>query len=65
MGRWGIRGLATRMGRECINSRGGVKLYNGGIHVGEIRRGNHNVTAGGTAPRVRAAKSSEFGEEKL
>ena len=34
-----------------------------------FRGGRHSVTsrdaAWGTAPRVRAAKSSEFGEEKL
>ena len=24
MGRWGIRGLETRMGRECSISRGGL-----------------------------------------
>ena len=31
MDRWGIRGLETKVGRECSNSRGGsdctVKLY--------------------------------------
>ena len=31
MGRWGIRGLETRVGRECIISRGGpdctVEVY--------------------------------------
>ena len=40
----------------------GARLYNGGIHVGGVRGGSHSVTAGEAAPRVRAAKSSEFGE---
>ena len=35
-------------------------LYSGGIHVGGVRGRSHNVTA---APRVRAAKSTEFGEK--
>ena len=54
-----------RVGRECSISRGGARLYSGGIHVGGVRGGSHSVTGGGAAPRVRAAKSSEFGEEKL
>ena len=62
MGGWGIRGLETRVGQECSISRGGARLYSEGIHVGGVRRGSHSVTA---APRVRAAKSSEFGEGKL
>ena len=62
---WGIRGLETRVGWECSISRGGARLYGGGIHVGGIRGGSHSVTAGGAAPSVRAAESSEFGEEKL
>ena len=63
MGRWRIRSLETRVGRESSVSTGGAGLYSGGIHVGAVGRGSHSVTAGGTAPRVRAAKSSEFGEE--
>ena len=39
----------------------GARLYSGGIHV---RGGSDSVTAVGAAPRVRAAKSSEFGEGK-
>ena len=62
MGRWRIRGLEIRVGRESSVSRGRARLYSGGIHV---RGGSHSDSAGGTAPRVRAAKSSEFGEEKL
>ena len=47
MGRWGIRGLETRVGRESCISRRRAKLYSGGIHVGEVRVGSHSVTAGG------------------
>ena len=69
MSRWGIRGLKTRVGRECSICRGGPRLYSGGIHVRGVRGGSHRVTsrdtAGGAAPRVRVAKSSEFGEGKL
>ena len=50
----------------------GARLYSRGIHVGGVLRRNsqcyaweHRHTAWGTALRVRAAKSSEFGEEKL
>ena len=61
MGRWGIRSLETRVGRESSVSRGGARLHSGGIRVGKVRRGSHSDSAGGTAPRVRAAKSSELG----
>ena len=47
MGRWGIRGLKTRVGRECSISKGGARLYSGGIHVGGVREGSHSVTVGG------------------
>ena len=64
-----IRDLKTRVGRECSISRRRARLYRGGIHVGGARGGSHSFTSGdteeGAAPRVRAAKSSEFGEEKL
>ena len=54
---------------ECSISRGRARLYSGGIHVGGVRGGSHSVTSGntarGTAPRVRAFKSSEFAEGKL
>ena len=57
------------MGRTCSISRRRARLYSGGIHVGEVQGESHSVTsgdtAGGTAPRVRAVKSSEFGEGKL
>ena len=49
MGRWGIRGLETRVGRESCISRRRAKLYSGGIHVGEVRVGSHSVTAGGSS----------------
>ena len=62
MGRWGIRGLESRVGRECSISRGGAGFHSGGIRVGGVRGGgSHSVTAEGAAPRVRAAKSSELG----
>ena len=66
MGGWGIRGLETR---ECSISKPRAKSYSGGIHVIGVRGGSHSVTSGDTAgeaaPRMRAAKSSEFGNGKL
>ena len=47
MGRWVIRGVKMRVRRECSISRGGARLYSGGIHVGKVRGGSHSVTAGG------------------
>ena len=41
MGRWGIRGLETRVGRESSVSRGGARSHSGGIHVGGVRAGSH------------------------
>ena len=64
-GQMGNKRFGHRVGGECSISRGGARLYSGGIHVGGVREGSHSVTAGREAPRVRAAKSSEFGEEKL
>ena len=46
MGGWGIRGLETRVGGDCSISRGGAKLYSGGIHVRGVQGGSHSVTAG-------------------
>ena len=57
-----------RFGDERRGSAASVemaRLYSGGIHVGGVRGGSLSVMAGGEAPRVRAAKSSEFGEGKL
>ena len=53
------------MTRECSISRGGARSCSGGIRVGGVRGGSHSGTAGEAALRVRAAKSSEFGEGKL
>ena len=65
MGRRGIRDLETRVGRECSISRGGpdctVEVY----MSGESEEVVTVLRQGGAVPRVRAAKSSEFGEGKL
>ena len=55
MGRRRIGGLEARVAREYCISRGGARLYSGGIHVGGVQRGSHSVTVGEAAPRVRAA----------
>ena len=47
MGRWGIRSLETRVGRESSVSRGGARLPSGGTHVGGVRGGSHSDSAGG------------------
>ena len=47
MGRRGIRGLETRVGRECSISKGAARLYSGGIRVGGFRGESHSITAGG------------------
>ena len=65
MGRRGIGGLEMGVTRERSISRGGARLYSGGIRVGGVRRECHRVTAGGAAPRVRVAWSFEFRQEKL
>ena len=56
-------------GWECSISRRRDRLYSGGIRVGGARGESHSVTsgdsAGGAAPRVRAANNSEFGEGEL
>ena len=65
MGRREIRGLETRVRRECSISRGGGRLYSRGMHVGGVRGGSHSVTEGRAAPRARAVKSSEFEDGKL
>ena len=68
MGRRGIRGLKTRVGRECSISRG---LPDCTVEVYRSEESEEEVTVlrGGTqqeaAPRVRAAKSTEFGKGKL
>ena len=40
MDQLGIRGLKTRVGRECSISRRRARLYSGGIHVGGVRGEN-------------------------
>ena len=65
MGKKGIRSLETRVVQECSISMGKARLYSGGMHVGGVRGGSHSVTSGDAAPRVRAVKSSKFGEGKL
>ena len=62
MGRWGIRGLESRVGQECCISRGGSDCT---VEVYVLEESEEGVTAGGEDPRVRAAKSSEFEEGKL
>ena len=67
MGRRGIRGLKMRVGRECSISRGGPDCT---VEVCRLEESEEEVTVlqvgtqQGAAPRVRAAKSSEFGEGK-
>ena len=65
MGRRGIRGLKAWVGQECSINGGKTSLYSGGILARGVRGGGHSVTSRDAAPRVRAAKSSELGEEKL
>ena len=66
MGRWEIRGLKTRVGRESSISSGGLDCR---VEVYMSEEFEEGVTVlrqgGGAAPRVRAAKRSEFGKEKL
>ena len=60
MGRWGIRGFETRVGQECSISRGGPDCT---VEVYMSKEFKEGVTVlwQGAAPKVRAAKSSEFG----
>ena len=55
MGRWGIRGLETRVGRESSVSRGGARLHSGVMHAGGVR-GEGSDSAGGSS------KSESFQE---
>ena len=43
MGRWGIRSLETRVGRECSISRGGAGFHSGGIVSEESEEGGVTV----------------------
>ena len=51
------------MGDKRFGDEGGARLYSGDIHVGGVRGGSGSVGRG-AASRVRAAKSSEFGQGK-
>ena len=42
-----------------------ARLYSGGIETRRVRGESHSVTSRNTAPGVRVAKTSEFGEGKL
>ena len=64
MGKWGIRGLETRVGQECSISKGGPNFMVE-VYMSEESGEGVTVLKQGAAPRVRAAKSSEFGEGKL
>ena len=60
----------ARVGWEHSISLRRARLHSGGIRVKGIRGESHSVTSGdtagvGEAPRVRAVKSSEFGEGEL
>ena len=64
MGRRRIRDLETKVGQECSISRGGQIVQ--WRYMCPRSPGRESQCYGrGAAPRVRAAKSSEFGEEKL
>ena len=69
MSKRGIRGLKTRMGREYSISREGARIVQSRYTCQRsLRKESQCYEWGhgrGAAPRVRAAKSSEFGEGKL
>ena len=46
-GRWGIRGLETRVGRESSVNRSRDRLHSGGIHVEESEEGVTVIRQGG------------------
>ena len=48
MGRWGIRGLETRVGWECSISRRRTRVYSRGIHVRGVQ--GATVLRQGAAP---------------
>ena len=64
MGRRGIRGLKTRVGQERCISRGGGEIVQRRYTCRRSPR-ESQCCGRGEAPKVRAAKSSEFGEGKL
>ena len=64
MGRWGIRGLETRVTRKCSISRG-VQIVQWRYIFWRSPRRESQCYGKGVAARVRAAKSSNFEEIKL
>ena len=48
MGRGGIRGLKTRVGRSAALAEG-ARLYSGGIQVGGVQGGSHSAMSGDAA----------------
>ena len=66
MGRWGIRSLKTRVGRECCISRGGGgQIVQWRYTCQRSPRRESQCYGRGAAPKVRVAKNFEFGERKL
>ena len=65
MGRRGIRGLETRMRREKAASVQGVQIEQWSYSCWRGSRRESQCYGRKAVPRVRAAKSSEFGEGKL
>ena len=61
----GDKRFEDKGGVRVQHQQRGARLYGGGIHVEGVRGESHSVTAGGAAPRVRAAKSSEIRQRKL
>ena len=61
MGRWCIRGLEWRVGRECSISRGGQIPQWRYTCRRSPRKGESQCYGRGADPRVRTAKSSEIG----
>ena len=67
-GLMGDKRFEDESGRECSISRQRARLHSGDIHVGGVQGGSQCYEWGhsrGAAPRVRAVKSSEFGQGKL
>ena len=64
MGGWRIRGLETRVGRECSISRG-VQIVQWRYTCRRSSKRESQCYGRGATPRVKAVQSSEFGEGKL
>ena len=65
MSGWGIKGLETRVGRECSISRGVQIVQRRYTCQRKPRRRESQCYSRGAAPKMRAAKSYEFGQGKL